>query len=183
MLEGIKLGANDIVLLEASASELLVMDGNLPLKTLYARYNRLAKAHNKGAVTHFTGFVRQEGAMGKNDGLVFELYEPLLVQWFAAHKERLEGMGVVVCMAHSRGFVPVGKSSFSVCLIAKQRASVLGELANFVEDFKQNAPIWKYDSIAGEHVFERKRAKPLHGSGLFGDKAPSAKPHDESAEG
>ncbi|MDE7317283.1 MAG: molybdenum cofactor biosynthesis protein MoaE [Helicobacter sp.] len=170
MLEGIQFGANDIVLLEASASELLIMDGNLPLKTLYARYNRLAKANNKGAVAHFTGFVRQEGEMNKTDGLVFELYEPLLVQWFSAHKERLESDNVFVCMAHSRGFVPVGKSSFSVCLIAKQRASVLNELANFVEDFKQNAPIWKYDSIAGQQIFERTRAKPLQGSGLFGDK-------------
>lgn len=169
MLEGINLGANDIVLLEASTSELLIMDGNLPLKTLYARYNRLAKANNNGAVVHFTGFVRQEGEMCQDDGLYFELYEPLLVQWFSKHKERLESQEVLVCMAHSRGFVPIGKSSFSVCLIAKQRASVLGELANFVEDFKQNAPIWKYDSINGKHIFERARAKPLHGSGLFGD--------------
>lgn len=169
MLEGINLDVNDIVLLEASTSELLIIDGYLPIKNLYNRYNKLATNNNHGVVVNFTGFVRHDEGIKQGDGLFFEVYEPMLVQWFSAHKERLESEGILICMAHSRGFVPVTKSSFIVCLSAKHRESLFNELLTFVEDFKQNAPIWKYDYINGKKIFERLRSKPLRGSGLFGD--------------
>ena len=40
-------------------------------------------------------------------------------------------------------------------------------IEEFVEDFKANAPIWKYDIKEGKRIFAADRAKELHNSGLL----------------
>jgi molybdopterin synthase catalytic subunit len=37
----------------------------------------------------------------------------------------------------------------------------------FVEDFKANAPIWKYDVKNGERIYAEDRSTPMSGSGLL----------------
>jgi hypothetical protein len=37
-----------------------------------------------------------------------------------------------------------------------------------VEDFKSNAPIWKYDVINGERIYAYKRSQAIVGAGLLG---------------
>ena len=40
-------------------------------------------------------------------------------------------------------------------------------LDEFVEDFKANAPIWKYDVKNGERIYAADRSTPMHGAGLL----------------
>jgi len=37
----------------------------------------------------------------------------------------------------------------------------------FVEDFKANAPIWKYDVIGGERIYAKERSQAIKGAGLL----------------
>jgi len=37
----------------------------------------------------------------------------------------------------------------------------------FVEDFKANAPIWKYDVKEGKRIYAAERSTPMNGSGLL----------------
>ena len=37
----------------------------------------------------------------------------------------------------------------------------------FVEDFKANAPIWKYDVKNGKRIYAEDRSTPMNGSGLL----------------
>ncbi len=165
----LKLQINDIVLIEAEGSELLVIDNYLSPKALYKRWNNLAKLKHYGAITHFAGLVRKEDGMQEDDGLYFEIYEPLLVQWFKKWKEKLETAESLICMAHSKGFVPVHKCSFAVSMLSSHRKIALENIELFIEDFKENAPIWKYDQRGKQRIFAKDRAKPINGSGLFGD--------------
>ena len=41
----------------------------------------------------------------------------------------------------------------------------------FVEDFKAQAPIWKYDLKDGERIYAKERSTPIVGSGLLGSDA------------
>ncbi|GAA9659060.1 hypothetical protein HpHCM55_07400 [Helicobacter pylori] len=38
---------------------------------------------------------------------------------------------------------------------------------NFIEDFKHNAPIWKYDLIHNKRIYAKERSHLLKGSGLL----------------
>jgi molybdopterin synthase catalytic subunit len=60
-------------------------------------------------------------------------------------------------MAHSQGDVLVGETSFMCAIYSKHREFQMIE--KFVEDFKANAPIWKYDLIEGDRVFAKKGVK------------------------
>jgi molybdopterin synthase catalytic subunit len=40
-------------------------------------------------------------------------------------------------------------------------------IEQFVEDFKANAPIWKYDLKEGERIYARARSHKIEGSGLL----------------
>jgi molybdopterin synthase catalytic subunit len=37
----------------------------------------------------------------------------------------------------------------------------------FVEDFKANAPIWKYDIRNGKRIYAEDRSTPMSGAGLL----------------
>jgi molybdopterin synthase catalytic subunit len=38
---------------------------------------------------------------------------------------------------------------------------------DFVEDFKANAPIWKYDVRDGERIYAEDRSTPMEGAGIL----------------
>jgi molybdopterin synthase catalytic subunit len=40
-------------------------------------------------------------------------------------------------------------------------------IEEFVEDFKANAPIWKYDVINGKRIYAEDRSMPMDGAGLL----------------
>jgi len=73
-------------------------------------------------------------------------------------------------MAHSRGDVKNHTSSYISAVLSPQRKVGLRLINEFVEDFKANAPIWKYDLIDGKRVYAKDRSTPLNGAGLLSTK-------------
>ena len=142
-----------------------IYEGALPTLDIYQKWENLASEKNFGALSVFTGIVREENEIV---GLSFDIYEPLLKKWFHQWQHlALEQHFALIFMAHSRGDVLQGKSSFMCAISASQRKNVLSLYERFIENFKTNAPIWKYDLINGERIYALERSKPLIGSGLL----------------
>ena len=125
-----------------------------------------------GALCVFTGIVRAEGGIS---ALSFDIYEPLLRRWFEAWQRRAnEEFGAVIFMAHSLGDVACGESSYMCAILSPKRRAALEIYEEFIEDFKANAPIWKYDVIEGKRIYAQERSKALSGSGILSDGVLSA---------
>ncbi|BEG57890.1 Molybdopterin converting factor subunit 2 MoaE [Helicobacter sp. NHP21005] len=141
-----------------------VFDGALDTNALYGAWSKLCAAKNLGALCVFSGFVRPESGL---EGLSFEVFMPLFEAWFGAWQERAKAQEVYLCLAHSRGDVLVGQSSYMAGLMGAHRQKALELYAPFVEDFKHNAPIYKYDLRNGQRIYAKDRSHPLKGSGLL----------------
>lgn len=136
----------------------------LPTHKIYIQWETIAKEHNFGAYCLFCGIVREEGGI---DGLSFDLYEPLLTQWFNQWKKIATEKGLIICMAHSRGDVFNGESSYMSAILSSNRKNALMLYEDFIEDFKHNAPIWKYDLKEGKRIYAKDRSYMLQGSGIL----------------
>jgi len=119
---------------------------------------------NCGAFITFVGTIREENGI---EALSFDIYEPILKNWFEAWQEKAKVRGAVVKMAHSIGDVPVSKSSYISAVISPKRRVALELIDEFVEDFKANAPIWKYDVIDGKRIYAKDRSTPMSGAGIL----------------
>ncbi|BDB66546.1 molybdopterin synthase catalytic subunit [Helicobacter cinaedi] len=155
--------------------------GALPTGELYTQWEAIAQSKNCGAVSIFSGVVRKEQSLESHlessldsnlksndvEALSFDIYKPLLEKWFNSWQEKAHNMGAYVCMAHSIGDVPCGKSSFMCGIISSHRKVALSLYAELIEDFKANAPIWKYDVINHKRIYAKERSKALKGSGIL----------------
>lgn len=130
-------------------------------KAWYERY----RSENLGAFITFCGIVRDENGI---EALYFDIYERLLKAWFEKWCEKVAPKKVILCFAHSQGEVKIHQSSYFVALISKQRKIALSLINDFVEDFKANAPIWKYDVKKGVKAYALERSAKLPNFGLLG---------------
>lgn len=142
-----------------------IFNGALNEREIFARWDELAAAQNCGALALFVGLVRS-GEEG--EALSFDIYEPLLKGWFKTWENKAQKGGASLLMAHSKGDVPAGKSSFIAGAISPHRRAALELLDAFVEDFKASAPIWKYDIKEGKRLYARSRSKAIAGAGILG---------------
>ena len=122
------------------------------------------RANNFGACITFIGLVREERDL---DGLSFDIYEPILKDWFKKWEIKANKQNCLIYMAHSIGDVRVGEASFMCSLISKNRKEPLSLYINFIEDFKSSAPIWKYDLINEKRIYAKSRSKLLPYSGIL----------------
>jgi molybdopterin synthase catalytic subunit len=129
-----------------------IYKGGLDVVEIFSKWYNLKKG---GMLLTFTGIVRDDGGV---DGLSFDIYEPMLNEWFKKWEDK-------VLMAHSVGDVYVGETSFMCGVYSKHREFRLIE--EFVEDFKASAPIWKYDLIDNKRVFASSRSKKLPNAGIL----------------
>ena len=143
---------------------LLIYDGPVDVAELLKRWYDTEHDKNYGAMVNFVGTIREEGGI---EALSFDIYRPVLEAWFEGWREKLAARGARLAMAHSQGDVPVHKSSFACAIFSPKRRVALEMLDAFVEDFKANAPIWKYDVIGGRRVYAADRSTPMDGSGLL----------------
>ncbi|MCK4442258.1 MAG: molybdenum cofactor biosynthesis protein MoaE, partial [Sulfurovaceae bacterium] len=60
--------------------------------------------------------------------------------------------------------------SYISAVFSPKRRVALELIDDFVEDFKANAPIWKYDVIDGKRVYAEDRSTLMSGSGILGKK-------------
>lgn len=136
----------------------------LDVDTILSKWHNEFKNANYGAFINFVGIVRDEDGI---DGLSFDVYEPILNSWFDAWQERAKAQGAKVLMAHSIGDVLLHQSSYISAVLSPKRRVALELIDEFVEDFKANAPIWKYDIIKGKRVYALERSTPIVGSGIL----------------
>ncbi len=139
-------------------------DGPLHVETILNTWYVKIKDKNYGAYIPFVGIVRDEDGI---EGLSFDIYEPILNAWFEAWQAKAKAQNAMLLMAHSRGDVPNHTSSYIAAVVSPKRKVALSMINDFVEDFKANAPIWKYDLIEGNRVYAKERSHLLSGSGLL----------------
>lgn len=138
--------------------------GPLEVTSIFSRWLEEEKHSNYGAYIPFVGTIRAEDGI---EALSFDIYEPILQGWFDRWVARAAEQGAKVKMAHSIGDVPVHSSSYISAVFSPKRRVALELIDSFVEDFKANAPIWKYDVIAGKRIYAEDRSTPMDGSGLL----------------
>lgn len=134
-------------------------------KALYNEFCGICKELNYGAFLSFSGIIRAEGDIS---GLSFDIYEPLLKKWFDSWCEKTKDLNVKLFFAHTKGDVLVGECSYFAGIASSHRKNGLSIFAEFVEDFKQNAPIWKYDLINNERIYAKDRSFKLPNAGILG---------------
>jgi len=138
--------------------------GSLDIKSIFNRWLDEERESNYGAFIPFIGTIRTEDNI---EALSFDIYEPILESWFNSWVDRAEKRGAKVKMAHSIGDVPVHTSSYISAVFSPKRRVALEFIDEFVEDFKANAPIWKYDVVNGKRIYAKDRSTPMSGSGIL----------------
>ncbi len=138
--------------------------GSLDTKEIFCRWLDEESNSNYGAYIPFVGTIRAEDGI---EALSFDIYEPILEKWFIAWQERAKERGAIVKMAHSLGDVPIHTSSYVSAVFSPKRRVALELIDEFVEDFKANAPIWKYDVIDGKRIYAQERSTAMDGAGLL----------------
>ena len=139
--------------------------GSLDVKSIFNQWLEEESESNYGAYIPFVGTIRAEDGI---EALSFDIYEPVLQNWFDSWVKKAESRGAKVKMAHAIGDVPVHTSSYISAVFSPKRRVALELIDEFVEDFKANAPIWKYDVIDGKRIYAEDRSTPMKGSGLMG---------------
>lgn len=145
---------------------LTICKGSLDVELITNNWYREYRDKNFGAFITFVGIVRDEDEI---EGLSFDIYEPILRDWFNTWQKRAKEKGALVLMAHSVGDVRVHESSYIAAVLSPKRRVALELIDAFVEDFKASAPIWKYDIKEGKRVYAEDRSKPLKHSGIMGE--------------
>ncbi|WP_158333499.1 molybdopterin synthase catalytic subunit [Campylobacter concisus] len=141
-----------------------IYDGSLDVQRITNEWYDAFKDKNCGALITFVGIVREEGGIS---ALSFDIYEPILKKWLDAWEERAKKENAYVLFAHSKGDVAVHTSSYVAGVVSPQRKVALRLINEFVEDFKANAPIWKYDVINGERIYAKERSQAINGAGIL----------------
>ena len=144
--------------------DLQIHKGNLPVEKIHNSWYEKYKKLNYGAFITFVGIIRDEDEI---DGLSFDVYEPLLENWFKSWQERAKKQNAIVFLAHSRGDVINHTSSYIAGVCSPQRRVALELIDEFVEDFKKNAPIWKYDMRNKERIYAKDRSQKIDGAGIL----------------
>lgn len=145
-------------------NNLSIYKGALETSKIYALWEKEARENNCGAFSLFVGIVRAENNITH---LSFDIYMPILQSWFDKWQEIAESKNAKIYMAHSNGDVKVGESSYMCAIISRDRKAALELYEKFIEDFKHNAPIWKYDIINDERIYALNRSKKIKGAGIL----------------
>jgi molybdopterin molybdotransferase len=104
-----------------------------------------------GAWVEFRGLVRGEENNTEISALEYEAYagmaEREMRRLIAAVSEQQPCLAVKV--VHRIGVVPVGETAVYVGVAAKHRGAAFAVLAGFMDQLKQDVPIWKRRALAG----------------------------------
>ena len=141
-----------------------LFEGGINTYNFYIKCEKYAIDKGYGALNIFNGIVRGENGIS---ALSFDIYKPLLILWFNKWQGVASNNHTTIKMAHSHGDVKIGETSFICALLSRHRRHSLDIYEQFIEDFKANAPIWKYDVINGKRKYALDRSKPLSGAGLL----------------
>lgn len=143
---------------------LQIHKGSLEVEKITNFWYNKYKNSNFGAIITFVGVVRDENEI---EGLSFDIYEPILNSWFDEWQKKANEKNAIVLMAHSIGDVLNHESSYIAAVCSPKRRVALELIDEFVEDFKAQAPIWKYDIINNQRVYAKDRSTAIKGSGIL----------------
>ena len=143
---------------------LSIYNGDLPVNDITSAWYNEFKNSNYGAIITFVGVVRDEDNI---NGLSFDIYEPILNNWFESWQEKAKKQNAIVLMAHSLGDVMNHESSYIAAVCSPKRRVALELIDEFVEDFKASAPIWKYDIKNDKKEYALDRSTKITGAGLL----------------
>ena len=143
---------------------LQLFNGSLPVENITNSWYEKFKNSNYGAIITFVGVVRDENEI---DGLSFDIYEPILNNWFDNWQKKANEKNAIVLMAHSIGDVLNHESSYIAAVCSPKRRVALELIDEFVEDFKKNAPIWKYDILNNQRIYAKDRSQKIDGAGIL----------------
>lgn len=146
------------------ADFLQIHKGSLEVEKITNSWYNKYKSSNFGAIITFVGVVRDENEI---EGLSFDIYEPILNSWFDEWQKKANEKNALVLMAHSIGDVLNHESSYIAAVCSPKRRVALELIDEFVEDFKAQAPIWKYDIINNQRVYAKDRSTAIKGSGIL----------------
>ncbi|CAM3982902.1 MULTISPECIES: molybdopterin synthase catalytic subunit [Arcobacter] len=146
------------------ADFLQIHKGSLEVEKITNFWYNKYKNSNFGAIITFVGVVRDENEI---EGLSFDIYEPILNSWFDEWQKKANEKNAIVLMAHSIGDVLNHESSYIAAVCSPKRRVALELIDEFVEDFKAQAPIWKYDIINNQRVYAKDRSTAIKGSGIL----------------
>ena len=98
-----------------------------------------------GAVAEFAGLVRGEESGRPIAALEYEAYSPMAEN---VMRQIIEELGrqqpcLFVRVTHRVGVVPVGESAIHIVVGARHRAEAFAMLTGFMDQLKQDVPIWK----------------------------------------
>lgn len=141
-----------------------IYNGSLDICKIQNRWFNEVKNKNLGALITFVGIVREENGIS---ALSFDIYEPILKKWLDGWIKKANEYGASVLFAHSKGDVLVHESSYIAGVVSPQRKVALSLINEFVEDFKANAPIWKYDVINAKRIYAKQRSHIISGAGIL----------------
>ena len=150
--------------MENGSDYLQLLKGSLPVEEITNSWYKNFKNSNYGAIITFVGVVRDEDGI---NGLSFDIYEPILKSWFDSWQKKANEKNAIVLMAHSIGDVLNHESSYIAAVCSPKRRVALELIDEFVEDFKAQAPIWKYDLINNQRVYARDRSSLIDGAGIL----------------
>lgn len=143
---------------------LQLVKGAVEVEKTLAKWYEHNKKNNYGAYVSFVGTIREEDGI---EGLSFDIYEPILKSWFTSWQQKAKQKDAQLFMIHSKGDVLLHQSSYISAVFSPKRRVALELIDEFVEDFKANAPIWKYDLKDGKRIYAKDRSTPMNGAGLL----------------
>jgi molybdopterin synthase catalytic subunit len=141
-----------------------IYQNNLNVEQITNKWYSTYQDKNFGALITFIGIIRDEDNI---QALSFDIYKPILKKWFDKWQEKAKKQNAIILMAHSLGDVKIHQSSFIAGILSPQRKVALSLINDFVEDFKKNAPIWKYDVISNKRIYAKDRSNKIDGAGLL----------------
>lgn len=143
-----------------------IISGDIDSNKILSSWNEEIRDKNLGAFISFVGIVRDEDNI---TGLSFDIYKPLLIKWFSSWEKIANNNFAKLFFAHSIGDVKIHSCSFVCAIASKKRRFGLEFIDKFVEDFKNNAPIWKYDLKDNKRIYALNRSHRLNGAGILKD--------------
>ena len=112
-------------------------------------------APGDGAVTAFTGLVRDHNQGRKVRFLEYEAYEPLALRVLGRIIEEARDTwpGVRVGVHHRIGRLEIGEASIIIVAASAHRAQAFAACRYTIERVKQIVPIWKHEHFEGGEVW------------------------------
>jgi len=113
------------------------------------------EATGNGAITAFTGLVRDHNQGRKVRFLEYEAYEPLAVRALEliVAEARETWPDARLAMHHRIGRIDIGEASIIIVAASAHRAHSFAACRYAIERVKQIVPIWKHEHFEGGEVW------------------------------